>query len=100
MCWHPLMLSLFPINTSFFKLQINDGELLQMPEMTDEMRSEIDLTLSKMERMIMQQISETTDRVQLHAAMKHLIVTGNVLLHAGKKALKVCSLWIAICCLP
>ena len=28
----------------------------------------------------MQQISETTDRVQLDAAMKHLIVTGNALL--------------------
>ena len=84
-----IMLALFPINTSFFKLQVNDGELLQMPELTDEMRSEIDLSLSKMERMIMQMISETTDRVQLHAAMKHLVVTGNVLLHAGKKALKV-----------
>ena len=83
------MLSLFPINTSFFKLQINDAELAQMPELTDEMRSEIDLTLSKMERMVMQQISETSDRVQLHAAMKHLVVTGNALLYAGKKALKV-----------
>ena len=84
-----MMLALFPINTSFFKLQINDAELAQMPELTDEMRSEIDLSLSKMERMVMQQISETSDRVQLHAALKHLVVTGNVLLHAGKKSLKV-----------
>ena len=84
-----LMLSLFPINTSFFKLQINDAELAQLPELSDQVRSEIDLSLSKMERMIMQQISETTDRVQLHAAMKHLVVTGNALLYAGKKALKV-----------
>ena len=37
----------------------------------------------------MQQIAETSDRVMLHAAMKHLIVTGNVLIFVGKKALKV-----------
>ena len=60
-----------------------------MPDVTPEVRSEIDLSLSKMERIVMQQIAETSDRVALHAAMKHLVVTGNALLHAGKKALKV-----------
>lgn len=84
-----LMLSLFPIQTSFFKLQINDAEIAQVPELTPEVRSEIDLNLSKMERMVMQQISESSDRVQLTVAMKHLVVTGNVLVFAGKKALKV-----------
>ena len=84
-----LMLALFPINTSFFKLQVNDAELQQMPELDPETRSEIDLALSKIERVVMQQISETTDRVQLDAAMKHLIVTGNALLYAGKKSLKL-----------
>ena len=84
-----LMLALFPINTSFFKLQINDAELMEVPELTPEVRSEIDLSLSKMERIVMQQIGETSDRVQLTVAMKHLIVTGNCLVFAGKKALKV-----------
>jgi hypothetical protein len=84
-----LMLSLFPINTSFFKLQINDGEL-KTPELQDpKVRSEIDLSLSKIERIIMQQLGESSDRVMLHAAMKHLVVTGNALVYAGKKALKV-----------
>ena len=84
-----LMLSLFPINTSFFKLQINDGEL-NTPELQDpKVRSEIDLSLSKIERIIMQQLGESSDRVMLHAAMKHLVVTGNALVYAGKKALKV-----------
>ncbi|BCV06082.1 MAG: hypothetical protein CM15mV125_160 [uncultured marine virus] len=55
-----LMLSLFPLNTSFFKLSINDQELATLPEITPEIRSEIDLTLAKMERTIMQQISEST----------------------------------------
>ena len=84
-----LMLALFPVNTSFFKLQINDAELEQMPELPAEVRSEIDLALSKIERTVMQQISETNDRVALDNALKHLIVTGNALLYAGKKALKL-----------
>lgn len=84
-----LMLSLFPINTSFFKLSINDAELAALPELTPDIRSEIDLSLAKLEKMIMQQISETSDRVHLHTALKHLVVTGNVLIFAGKKALKV-----------
>jgi len=84
-----LMQALFPINTSFFKLQINDAELNQTEGITPEMRSEIDLSLSKIERMVMQKITETTDRVQLDSAMKHLIVTGNALLYAGKKSLKL-----------
>lgn len=84
-----MMLSLFPINTSFFKLQINDAELAGQPDLTPEIRSEIDLSLSKMERIVMQHIAETSDRVQLHVAMKHLVVTGNCLLYQGKKHLKV-----------
>ena len=84
-----LMLSLFPLNTSFFKLQINDVELKKIPDATPEMRSQIDMALSKMEKMVMQQIAETTDRVQLHVAMKHLVVTGNALIFDAKKSLKV-----------
>ena len=93
-----LMNSLFPINTSFFKLQIVDSELEKLPEVTPEIRSEIDLSLAKMERMIIQEIAESSDRVQLHSAMKHLIVTGNVLLYAGKKNLKVYPLERYVVC--
>jgi len=84
-----LLIALFPINIPFFKLQINDGELAKIPEMDDAVRSEIDLSLNKMERIIMQQVNESNDRVALHNAMKHLVVTGNCLVYQGKKALKV-----------
>jgi hypothetical protein len=80
-----MMLSLFPVNTTFFKLQINDAELAGMPDLSNEVRSEIDLSLAKMERIVMQHIAETSDRVQLHAAMKHLVVTGNCLIYQGKE---------------
>ena len=84
-----MMLSLFPVTQSFFKLQINDEELAGLPEITPEIRSEIDLSLAKMERIIMQQINESNDRSVLHTAMKHLVVSGNALVYMAKKNLKV-----------
>ena len=84
-----LMLSLFPLNTSFFKLQLNDAEIAKIEGITPDQRSAIDLSLAKMEKIVMQQIAETNDRVHLHTAMKHLVVAGNALIFAGKKNLKV-----------
>jgi hypothetical protein len=84
-----LMLSLFPINQKFFKLQINDGKLALDPTVDAQARSEIDLTLSKIERIVMQNVAESQDRMVLHQAMKHLVVTGNVLVYMGKKFLKL-----------
>ena len=84
-----MMQSLFPISTTFFKLQVNDSELDKIEGVDAKVRSEIDLSLAKMERVVMQHIADSSDRVQLHVAMKHLVVTGNCLLFAGKKALKV-----------
>ena len=84
-----LMLSLFPISTKFFKLQISDGALAKDPSIDAAARSEIDLVLSKMERVVMQHINESNDRVMLHQAMKHLVACGNVLLFLGKKGIKL-----------
>jgi len=84
-----LMLSLFPVTATFFKLQINDGKLASDPELDVKIKSEIDLSLSKMERVIMQHIAESQDRVVLHQAMKHLIVTGNVLVYMGSSGVKL-----------
>lgn len=84
-----LMLSLFPVNTTFFKLQINDGKITNDPQIDAKVRSEIDLSLAKMERVVMQSIAESQDRVILHQAMKHLIVTGNALVFMGSKGVKL-----------
>jgi hypothetical protein len=64
-----LMLSLFPVNTSFFKLQINDGEFTKDPELDARAKSEIDQSLSRMERVVNQHIAESQDRVILFQAM-------------------------------
>ena len=81
-----LMLALLPPQTSFFKLQVRDDKLGE--EIPPEIRSELDLSFSKMERMIMDYIAASSDRVVVHQALKHLIVGGNSLIFMGKDGLK------------
>ena len=81
-----LMLALLPPQTSFFKLQVRDDKLGD--EIPREIRSELDLSFSKMERMVMDYINASSDRVVVHQALKHLIVSGNALIFMGKEGLK------------
>ena len=81
-----LMLALLPPQTSFFKFQIRDDKLgVEFPK---EVKSELDLSFAKMERMVMDHINASTDRVVVHQALKHLIVSGNALIFMGKDGLK------------
>jgi hypothetical protein len=81
-----LMLAILPPQTSFFKLQVRDDKLGE--ELDPRMRSELDLSFSKMERMIMDYVAASNDRVVVHQALKHLIVSGNALVFMGKDGLK------------
>ena len=81
-----LMLALLPPQTSFFKLQVRDDKLGE--ELDPQIRSELDLSFSKMERMVMDYIAASNDRVIIHQALKHLIVGGNALLFMGKDGIK------------
>ncbi len=81
-----LMLATLPPQTSFFKLQVREDKLGE--EMPPNIRSELDLSFSKMERMIMEYIAASNDRVVVHQALKHLIVGGNALLFMGKDGIK------------
>ena len=81
-----LMLAFLPPQTSFFKLQVREDKLgVEFPR---EVKSELDLSFSKMERMVMDYISASNDRVVVHQALKHLIVSGNALIFMGKDGLK------------
>ena len=82
-----LMLGLLPPSTSFFKLQLDDSKL--GVEIPPEEKSELDLSFAKIERMIMEAIAASTDRVQIFSAIKHLVVTGNALLYMGKDGMKM-----------
>ena len=81
-----LMLALVPPQTAFFKLQVRDDKIGE--ELEPKMRSELDLSFSKIERMIMDYIAASNDRVVIHQALKHLIVSGNALIFMGKDGLK------------
>jgi hypothetical protein len=81
-----LMLSLLPPQTTFFKLQVRDDKL--GTDLPAEIRSELDLSFAKMERMVMDSIAASSDRVVVHQALKHLVVGGNALIYMGKEGLK------------
>ena len=81
-----LMLALLPPQTTFFKLQIKDDKL--GTDLPAEIRSELDLSFAKLERMVMDSIAASSDRVTVHQAIKHLVVGGNALLFMGKEGIK------------
>ena len=81
-----LMLALMPPQTSFFKLQLKDEKL--GTELDPTIRSELDLSFAKIERMVQQHIDASSDRVVIFQAVKHLVVSGNALIFMGKDGLK------------
>ena len=81
-----LSLSLVPPQTSFFKLQVDESQLGDIPP---EMKSELDLSFSKIERTILDSIAASDDRVVIHQALQHLVVGGNALIFMGKQGLKL-----------
>jgi len=81
-----LMLSLLPPQTSFFKLQVDESKL---GDYGPEVKSELDLVFAKVERTILETIAASDDRVAVHQAMKHLVVSGNALIFMGKDKLKL-----------
>ena len=82
-----LMLAILPPQTSFFKLQVREDKLGQ--ELNNpQIKGELDLSFSKIEKMIMDYIAASNDRVTIHQALKHLIVSGNALIFMGKDGLK------------
>tara|TARA_R100000664_G_C2756792_1_gene144773 strand:- start:918 stop:2510 length:1593 start_codon:yes stop_codon:yes gene_type:complete len=82
-----LMLAMLPVQTSFFKLQVDESQLGQ--EFGPQVKSELDLSFAKIERTITEAISASNDRVVIHEALLHLIVGGNVLIFMSKDGLKL-----------
>jgi hypothetical protein len=82
-----LMLALLPVQTSFFKLQLDESQLGE--EFPPEMKSELDLSFAKVERIILDSISASDDRVAVHQALLHLVVAGNALVYMSKHGIKV-----------
>jgi hypothetical protein len=75
-----LLLALLPPNAPFFRLQADTAELAKngTPE---EVLSEIENSLQRVEDLVMSEIAKEAYRVALHEALKHLIIAGNALLY-------------------
>jgi len=82
-----LMLALLPTQGSWFKLQLDETSVKE--NFPPEVRSELDLSFSKIERMVNESIAASSDRVVVHQALKHLVVAGNALIFMGKDGLKL-----------
>ena len=83
-----LMLALLPAQTSFFKLQLDEAGMTN-EEIDPQVKSELDLSFAKIERTINEAIAASDDRVVVHQALKHLVVTGNALIFMAKDRLKM-----------
>ena len=90
-----LMQSMLPVQTSFFKLQVDESQLGQ--EFGPQIKSELDLSFAKIERTILEAISSSNDRVVVHEALLHLVVAGNALVFMGKEGLKLYPLNRYVC---
>lgn len=75
-----LLLALLPPNSPFFRLQV-DTNKLQQEGAPEEVISEIDSALRKVEDKVMDEIAKERYRIAVHEALKQLIITGNALLY-------------------
>ncbi len=78
-----LLLSLFPPNSPFFAMRVNDFAATEIAQ-EEGGRAKVDEALGKYERAVMQSIEDSGDRAAHFEALKHLIVGGNVLLYLPK----------------
>lgn len=83
-----LLMSLLPPNQPFFRLAL-DEEAVRALGGVEEYKTEIDQSLSSIERAVMQEIEVKAIRSAVFEALKHLIVTGNALVYLGEDGIRV-----------
>lgn len=83
-----LLITLFPPNSAFFKLEVDDLAL-RVAEQGPEVKSELDAALVKVEHAVMSVLETANGRASMHEAFKHLLVGGNVLLYVDADGIKV-----------
>ena len=78
-----LLLLLLPPNSPFFRLAVS-GKTKEELEQNKELKSEIEKSLANIEREVSKKIEQLALRVSVFEALKHLIVSGNVLTYLPK----------------
>lgn len=80
-----LLMTLFPPNSPFFRFLFDENTIQELEQLDEEARTEFDRALSKAERSIMKYIEMSGDRISQFSALKHLLITGNVLCYLPPK---------------
>lgn len=75
-----LLLALFPPNTPFFKLAVDDFTLEELTQQ-EGMRAQVEEGLNRIERAVQSEYEARAMNVSLFEALKHAIVVGNVVLY-------------------
>lgn len=78
-----LLMALLPPNAPFFKLTIDDFDILEVAG--PEARGAVEEALSRIERTAMNEVETLALRVPVFEVLKHLIIGGNGLLYMPKK---------------
>ncbi len=76
-----LLLSLMPPSQAFFRYQVDDRIRQQAEEAQAATAEQIDADLVATEKAIMGEFERWSVRTAAHEALKHIVVTGNALLH-------------------
>ena len=76
-----LLLSLLPPNAPFFRLVLDEKEKRKLDELDPLIVTEIEKSLSNIERAVSREIELNNIRVSTFEALRHLVVTGNALLY-------------------
>lgn len=75
-----LLLALFPPNSPFFRLMVDDFTLQKMTQ-REGMRAEVEKALNMIERSVQGEIETSAIRVSAFEALKQLLVAGNVIIY-------------------
>lgn len=79
-----LLLALLPPNAPFFRLAVDPFELQKSAndkENVEALKTELEKALSKIERLVMQEVETSALRVGTYEALRSLIVSGNALVY-------------------
>ncbi|MAB74937.1 MAG: hypothetical protein CMO47_00540 [Verrucomicrobiales bacterium] len=91
-----MLLALLPPTQAFFRFSLDEAELAAQ-QVPPEMKTEMETTLSQIERIVLREIEASNDRVVFHEALLHLIVGGNCLLHIAPEGLRCFHLNRYVC---
>ena len=80
-----LIVALFPPSAPFFRFSIDDETVKEQMQRNKDTKGMVEQALAKIERGVMSRFEKAALRVQIHLALKHLIVGGNGLLYIEPK---------------